>query len=95
MMRWGIDGVVLIKMGGGARYGVALAIKKVTGKPIKFMGPGGELDGLGPFHPERVGYLDHRHGRCAHLDRQGRAGLRRRTKGNDREKGPQELVHTG
>ena len=51
MMRWGIDGVVLIKMGGGARYGVALAIKKVTGKPIKFMGPGGELDGLGRFIP--------------------------------------------
>lgn len=31
-----------------------MAIHKVTGKPIKFMGLGEKLDALEPFHPERV-----------------------------------------
>lgn len=49
-----IDGVILTKMDGDSRGGAALAIKKVTGKPIKFMGTGEKLDALEPFHPERV-----------------------------------------
>jgi signal recognition particle subunit SRP54 len=50
----GVDGIVLTKMDGDARGGAALSIKKVTGKPIKFIGTGEKLDALDPFHPERV-----------------------------------------
>jgi signal recognition particle subunit SRP54 len=50
----GVDGIVLTKMDGDARGGAALSIKKVTGKPIKFIGTGEKLDALEPFHPERV-----------------------------------------
>ena len=50
----GIDGIVLTKMDGDARGGAALSIKKVTGKPIKFIGTGEKLDALEPFYPERV-----------------------------------------
>jgi signal recognition particle subunit SRP54 len=49
-----ISGVVLSKMDGDARGGAALSIKKVTGRPIKFVGMGEGLDALEPFHPERV-----------------------------------------
>ena len=49
-----ITGVVLTKMEGDARGGAALSIKKVTGKPIKFVGIGESLDALEIFHPERA-----------------------------------------
>ena len=49
-----IDGVILTKMDGDARGGAALSIKKVTGKPIKFIGLGEKVDALEPFHPERM-----------------------------------------
>jgi len=49
-----ITGVVLTKMEGDARGGAALSIKKVTGKPIKFVGVGEALDALEIFHPDRV-----------------------------------------
>jgi len=49
-----ISGVVLSKMDGDARGGAALSIKKVTGRPIKFVGMGEGLDALEPFHPERL-----------------------------------------
>jgi signal recognition particle subunit SRP54 len=50
----GIDGVVLTKMDGDARGGAAFSIKRVTGKPIRFVGMGEKLDALEPFHPERI-----------------------------------------
>jgi len=50
----GIDGVVLTKMDGDARGGAALSLKKVTAKPIKFIGTGEKLDALEVFHPERM-----------------------------------------
>lgn len=50
----GIDGIVMTKMDGDARGGAALSAKKVTGKPIKFMGVGEKFDALEPFHPERM-----------------------------------------
>ncbi len=50
----GIDGVVLTKLDGDARGGAALSIRTVTGKPIKFIGMGEKLDGLEPFHPDRM-----------------------------------------
>ena len=49
-----ITGVVLTKMEGDARGGAALSVKKVTGKPIKFVGLGEGLDALEVFHPDRA-----------------------------------------
>lgn len=49
-----ITGVVLTKMDGDARGGGALSIKKVTGRPIKFVGVGEGLDALEVFHPDRL-----------------------------------------
>ena len=49
-----ISGVVLTKMDGDARGGAALSIKKVTQKPIKFVGIGEGLEALETFHPDRM-----------------------------------------
>ena len=49
-----ITGVVLTKMEGDARGGAALSVKKVTGKPIKYVGIGEGLDALEVFHPDRT-----------------------------------------
>ena len=49
-----ISGIVLTKMEGDARGGAALSIKRVTGKPIKFIGIGEALDALEVFHPDRI-----------------------------------------
>lgn len=49
-----ITGVVLTKTDGDARGGAALSIRKITGKPIKFLGVGEKTDGLEAFHPDRV-----------------------------------------
>jgi signal recognition particle subunit SRP54 len=50
----GITGVILTKMDGDARGGAALSIYGVTHAPIKFIGTGEGLDGLEPFHPDRM-----------------------------------------
>ena len=50
----GIDGIIMTKLDGDTRGGAALSAKKVTGKPIKFIGMGEKLDALEPFHPERM-----------------------------------------
>lgn len=49
-----LSGVVLTKMEGDARGGAALSIRKVTGKPIKFVGVGEAVDALEVFHPDRT-----------------------------------------
>jgi signal recognition particle subunit SRP54 len=49
-----LTGVVLTKLDGDARGGAALSVRQVTGKPIKFAGVSEKLDGLEPFHPERM-----------------------------------------
>ena len=49
-----LTGVILTKLDGDARGGAALSVRQVTGKPIKFAGTGEKLDGLEPFHPERM-----------------------------------------
>ncbi len=49
-----ISGVILTKMEGDARGGAALSVKKVTGKPIKFVGMGESLEALEIFHPDRA-----------------------------------------
>lgn len=48
------DGVVLTKLDGDARGGAALSVKSVTGKPIKFVALGEQLDALEYFHPDRM-----------------------------------------
>ena len=50
----GIDGIIMTKMDGDSRGGAALSAKKVTGRPIKFIGTGEKSDALEPFHPERL-----------------------------------------
>ena len=50
----GIDGVVLTKLDGDTRGGAALSVKKVTGKPIKFVATGEKLSDIEEFHPDRM-----------------------------------------
>ena len=52
--RLGIDGIIMTKMDGDSSGGAALSTKKVTGRPIKFVGMGEKFDALEPFHPERM-----------------------------------------
>ena len=49
-----LDGVVLTKLDGDARGGVALSVKAITGVPIKFIGVGEGLEALEEFHPDRM-----------------------------------------
>lgn len=50
----GIDGVVLTKLDGDTRGGAALSVKKVTGRPIKFVATGEKLSDIEEFHPDRM-----------------------------------------
>lgn len=49
-----ITGVVVTKLDGDTRGGVALSVKAVTGKPIKFCGIGEKIGDLEPFYPDRI-----------------------------------------
>ena len=49
-----LTGVILTKLDGDARGGAALSVRHVTGKPVKYAGVGEKLDGIEPFHPERM-----------------------------------------
>jgi len=49
-----LDGVILTKFDSDTRGGAALTVRKITGKPIKFIGTGESLDTLEEFHPDRV-----------------------------------------
>ena len=48
------DGVVLTKLDGDTRGGVALTIRYAVQKPIKFVGIGEKMDALDVFHPDRM-----------------------------------------
>jgi signal recognition particle subunit SRP54 len=52
--RVGVTGLIMTKLDGDARGGAALSAKHVTGKPIYFAGMSEKIDGLEPFHPDRV-----------------------------------------
>jgi signal recognition particle subunit SRP54 len=52
--RVGLTGIVLTRVDGDGRGGAALSMRAVTGKPIKLMGTGEQLDALEDFHPARV-----------------------------------------
>jgi len=47
-----LDGLILTKLDGDARGGAALAVKAVTGVPIKFVGTGESVERLEEFRPE-------------------------------------------
>lgn len=49
-----LTGIILTKLDGDARGGAALSVRQVTGQPIKFVGVSEKVDGLEPFHPERM-----------------------------------------
>ncbi len=49
-----LTGVILTKVDGDARGGAALSVRSITGKPVKFIGISEKVDGLEPFHPERI-----------------------------------------
>ncbi|MBI4259606.1 MAG: signal recognition particle-docking protein FtsY [Actinobacteria bacterium] len=48
-----VSGVVLAKMDGAARGGIALAVRRELGIPIAFIGTGESIADLAPFDPER------------------------------------------
>lgn len=49
-----LTGVIITKMDGDTRGGVALSVKHLTNKPIKFIGVSEKMDGIEKFHPERM-----------------------------------------
>lgn len=52
----GVTGFVISKLDGSAKGGVAIAIEKETGLPIKFIGTGESLSDLAPF--DAASYLE-------------------------------------
>lgn len=49
-----LTGIALTKLDGDTRGGAALSVKAVTGCPIKFVGISEKVDGIEPFHPDRM-----------------------------------------
>ena len=49
-----LTGVILTKLDGDTRGGVALSVRHLTNVPIKFIGVSEKLDGLDKFDPERM-----------------------------------------
>jgi signal recognition particle subunit SRP54 len=49
-----LTGVVLTKLDGDTRGGVALSVRHLTNVPIKFIGVSEKMDGLDYFDPERM-----------------------------------------
>lgn len=49
-----LSGVILTKLDGDTRGGVALSVKHLTNLPIKFIGVSEKMNGLTPFYPERM-----------------------------------------
>ena len=49
-----LTGVVLTKLDGDTRGGVALSVRHLTNVPLKFIGTSEKLDGLDSFDPERM-----------------------------------------
>ena len=48
----GVTGFIITKLDGSAKGGIALAIEKQTGLPIKFVGTGEQISDLDEFDPE-------------------------------------------
>lgn len=52
--RLSFTGVCLSKLDGDTRGGAALSIRKITGKPVVFVGTGEKLHEIELFHPDRM-----------------------------------------
>ncbi|NPA54406.1 MAG: signal recognition particle protein [Aquificae bacterium] len=52
--RLGLTGVILTKLDGDAKGGIALSVRKVLGVPIKFIGTGEKIEDFEQFHPDRI-----------------------------------------
>ena len=52
--RVGVSGIVLTRVDGDSRGGAALSMRAVTGRPIKLIGVGEQMDALEDFHPDRI-----------------------------------------
>ena len=52
--RLGLTGVILTKLDGDAKGGIALSVRRVIGVPIKFIGVGEKIEDFEPFHPDRI-----------------------------------------
>src|SRR3984893_14113675 len=52
--RVGLTGIVLTRIDGDGRGGAALSMRAVTGKPIKLMGTGEQIDAIEDLHPARM-----------------------------------------
>lgn len=49
-----LTGVILTKLDGDTRGGVALSVRHLTNIPIKFIGVSEKMDGLSEFYPDRM-----------------------------------------
>ena len=52
--RIGLDGFIMTKLDGDARGGAALSIRKMTGKPIKYICVGEKIENIEEFYPNRM-----------------------------------------
>ena len=50
----GMDGFIMTKLDGDARGGAALSIRKLTGRPIKYICTGEKVDAIEQFYPQRM-----------------------------------------
>lgn len=50
----GITGVILTKLDGDAKGGIALSVRKTLGVPIKFIGTGEKIENFEQFYPDRI-----------------------------------------
>lgn len=50
----GMDGFIMTKLDGDARGGAALSIRKITGKPIKYICTGEKIENIEKFYPDRM-----------------------------------------
>ena len=91
----GIDGIIMTKMDGDSRGGAALSAKKVTGKPVKFVGMGEKLDELEPFYPDRMASRILGMGDMLSFIEKAQGKLRRGTGSQAGKEAPQERFHPG
>lgn len=50
----GLTGVILTKLDGDAKGGIALSVRKTLGVPIKFIGTGEKIENFEQFYPDRI-----------------------------------------
>ena len=52
--RLGLDGIIVSKLDSDTRGGAVLSVKKVTGKPVKYVSMGEKFEDIEPFFPDRM-----------------------------------------